>query len=110
MIKIVTFSDRPFHQHGTPAQLRYAPGVESARIILRQVGHGMMGDPASVQGPWPHLHRSYPSRLGHRNIRHRPPPHVLVMRRHRIWLGLDDEIGLAEFLRRSPVIVPWPVN
>ncbi len=59
---------------------------------------------AGGQSAGPDLYGFDPARLGEADIGERPPPDILVMRGHSVRFGLDDEIGLSEFLGRFPLI------
>ena len=108
-IEIVAFADGPFHQHGASAKFGVAARDDAFRVILRKVSDCVVGDPAARQRARTHLDRAHPSRLRQRDIRRRPPPDVLMMSGHRVGLGLDDEIGLTQFLRGFPFVFGGPL-
>jgi hypothetical protein len=81
------------------AQCCRSARVEAVGIVLYKVGDSMMRDLAPSQGAGPHLESPHPARLAQRNFRHRPPPHILAARGHRVRLRLDHQIGRAQLLR-----------
>ncbi len=69
----------------------------------------MMRDPAPGCGARTDLDGANPARFRERDIRGRPPPDVLMMRRHGVGRRLDHQIGLAQFLGGLPFVGRWPL-
>ena len=64
----------------------------------------MMRDPPSCQRSRTNLDGAQPSGFGQSDIRERPPPHILMLRLHRVGFGFDDEIRRTQILLTFPLI------
>ena len=64
-----------------------------------------MRDPAASRGSRTHLNRAHPAGLRHRDVRDRPPPHVLTMRRHGVRVDLITRSGWPS---SWPASTRWP--
>ena len=108
--QVVTLTDCPLHQlrPAVDEVVAIAEAIGAIRgslvdgigiVVQHQIRNRMMNDLPAFQVCRTNLHHFCPAWLSERDVRHGPVPHVLVLRRHRVLRGPDDEVG-------RPVAVP----